>query len=128
MPARQEVCMWARLWTLASLAGAVVFAILGGAGQIQAQGTSPKPAAVVNGESVSLAEVDTVLKTHSGPSPVEIPAAKKREMRLDVLGMMIDDLLLEQYLRKSGPHVEPAEVNKEIADLEAGLKKQGKSL
>jgi peptidyl-prolyl cis-trans isomerase C len=120
--------MRSRIWTLASLAGAAFLAALASAGPAHAQANNPKPAAVVNNEPISLAEVDTILRTHGGPMPVEIPEAKRREMRREVLGMMIDDLLLEQYLRKNGPRVEQAEVDKEITDLEAGLKKQNKTL
>jgi peptidyl-prolyl cis-trans isomerase C len=120
--------MRSRTWSLASLAGAALLVALAGAGKAHAQANSAKPVAVVNNEPISLAEVDSILHTHGGPMPVEITEAKRREMRREVLGMMIDDLLLEQYLRKTGPQVQPAEVSKEIADLEAGLKKQNKTL
>lgn len=116
----------------AILAGAVLWVGLAGAAWGQtAPATSPapvpKPAAVVNGEPIALAEVEAVIKAF-GPSPVELTQEKRRQMRLQAVGMLVDDLLLKQYLRQHVPAASPEEVNKKLVELEQGLKKQGKSL
>jgi peptidyl-prolyl cis-trans isomerase C len=49
-------------------------------------------------------------------------------MHFMVLGMLIDDLLMEQFLRKNGPRIEEAEINKRMADLELEAKKKGKTV
>jgi peptidyl-prolyl cis-trans isomerase C len=125
--------MRAHTWTLAIGAGALALAI--GAGRVPAQApaapASPaapvKPAAVVNGEPIAAAELEAVL-SQDGPKAVQLPEAQRREMRMATLGIMIDNLLLQQFLRQKGPRVDPAEVDKAYADLVEGLKKQGKTL
>jgi peptidyl-prolyl cis-trans isomerase C len=49
-------------------------------------------------------------------------------MRLAVLGQLIDELLTMQYLKKNCPPPDPAEVNKRMAEVAEGLKKQGKTV
>jgi peptidyl-prolyl cis-trans isomerase C len=125
--------MRAHTWTLAIGAGALALAI--GAGRAPAQAPAApappaaqaKPAAVVNGEPIPLAQLEVVL-AREGPKAVQLPEAKQREMRLGTLGMLIDELLLAQYLRQNGPRVDPAEVDKKVAETAEGLKKQGKTL
>src|SRR4029453_16091978 len=86
-----------------------------------AQSDADKTAAVVNGENITMAEVKSVLDAR--PSPVPLPAAQQREMRKAALDMLIDDLLMRQFLRKHGGQALPAERHKEIDDLQAILKK-----
>src|SRR5581483_4276183 len=90
-------------------------------------GAAPKPAALVNGEPISVADVEHVLKMQ-GPSPTPLTELQKKQMRQEVLSMLIDDLLMQQFLRKHGPKVDPAEVNKRLAELESSLKTQGKTM
>jgi peptidyl-prolyl cis-trans isomerase C len=42
--------------------------------------------------------------------------------------MLIDDLLMQQFLRKYGPQLEANEVSKKLAELEESLKKQNKTI
>lgn len=90
-------------------------------------GSTSRPAALVNGEPIALAEVEQVLKLQ-GPSATPMSEAQKKQARQEVLSMMIDDVLMQQFLRKHAPKVDPAEVNKRLAELEASLKTQGKTL
>jgi peptidyl-prolyl cis-trans isomerase C len=101
----------------------LLFALLGAWAQAQAV----KPAAVVNGEPISLADLEAIIRSQVAPT-VEVPAAKRHELRLGTLGQMIDDLLVVQFLKREGPPADPAEVNKRLADLAAELQKQGKTL
>lgn len=85
-----------------------------------------KAAAVVNGETIPLADVEMILKVRQPKTPV--PADQPEQARHDVVELLVDDLLLQQFLRKQGPKVEKAEVEKKVAELSASLKAQGKTL
>jgi peptidyl-prolyl cis-trans isomerase C len=89
--------------------------------------SAPKPVAVVNGTPITRAELDAVLK-QAGPTAAPLTEAQKRQMQVEAVGMLIDDLLMQQFLRKNGPRVELAEVEKQLAELDASLKRQGKTL
>lgn len=85
-----------------------------------------KPVAVVNGEPITAAELDRIVDMEMKTRFRVLPATEmqRRQLRLEVAGMLVDDLLMQQFLRTNGPKVEPAEVDKQLADLEANLKKQ----
>jgi len=63
-------------------------------------------AATVNGETITLADVDAVLN-HTLPL-TPLTTAQRRQMRIEVVSDMVDDLLVRQFLRKNGPKVDPA--------------------
>src|SRR5262249_43972239 len=86
---------------------------------------APSRAATVNGEPISMVDLDAILKRV--PLPVELSPDKKRQLQLDALGMLIDDKLLEQFMRQNGPKVDVNEVNAKMNELAEGLKKQNKS-
>jgi parvulin-like peptidyl-prolyl isomerase len=88
--------------------------------------TQEKPAAQVNGEAIAMAEVRAVLEAR--PSPVPLTAAQQRELRQSALDMLIDDLLMRQFLRKNALPAQPAEMQKEIEDLKDALKKKTMTL
>lgn len=108
-----------RMWTtglcLVMLAGVAV-------GQPAA-----KPIAVVNGIPISQAELDAVLKA-ADPVPVTLPEAQRRKRQMEALAMLMDNVLMRQFLEKNTPPVPPAEVSKRIGEMETGLREQGKSL
>jgi parvulin-like peptidyl-prolyl isomerase len=85
------------------------------------------PAAIVNGESITMAEVDAILNARPLRF-VKLTDADKREMQRDALDMLIDDVLLRQFLRKNAPAVPAAEVNKKILELRSALKGQSQSM
>jgi peptidyl-prolyl cis-trans isomerase C len=92
-----------------------------------AQLLGPKPAAVINGETISWADVEAVLKLQ--PAQATKPSELQlRRMRREALEMLMDDALLRQFLQKHGPTVSPAEVAKQFAELQAGLKAQNRNL
>ena len=125
--------MRAHTWTLAIGAGALALAI--GAGRAPAQAPAAparpaapvKPVAVVNGEPIPLAQLEVVL-ARDGPKAVQLPEARLREMRMATLGTLIDELLLVQYLRQNGPRVDPAEVDKALAEIAQRQAKEKKTL
>lgn len=117
--------MRARTWVVAGLASAVLLAVVAKEGHAQAPA---KPAAVVNGEAISLAEVDAAVKVMNGLAAVQVPEGRRRQNRLEALGMLMDNLLLQQFLRKNAAPVDAKEVARHIADLEIALKKDNKKL
>src|SRR5438067_1539065 len=84
-----------------------------------------KVIATVNGESITHGQLDPIFK-QAGPLPADLPAAQRREIYREALGTLIDDLLITQFIRKYTPVASAAEVNKQMAELVAGLKKQNK--
>ncbi len=83
-------------------------------------------AATINGEAIALADVDAVLN-HALPR-TELTAARRRQMRLEVLTDIVDDVLLRQFLRKNGPKVNPAEIDAQLKAYGEHLQKNGQSL
>jgi parvulin-like peptidyl-prolyl isomerase len=110
------------IWALTALAGALVAA----AGTAHAQANPKTVVATVNGQTITMAEVDTVLKAR--PLPVEVPKAQKDQMVYQIVGMLIDGHLWEQYLQKNGPRMDKREVDKRMAELEQAVKKAGKTM
>jgi peptidyl-prolyl cis-trans isomerase C len=107
------------------------FVVLGASAAALAQPPAAAPpasaaAATVNGETISLAEVDAVL-AHTLPL-TPFTAAQRRQMRIEVLADMVDEVLVRQFLRKNGPKVDPAEIDAQLKAYGEKLQKEGKSL
>lgn len=118
-----------RTWSWTS---AVIVAF--GASGLSAQAPVPPPAAkivaTVNGEPIGEAEVEhdvamLVKDRYKFHAPTE---PQRRELRMEVIQVLVDDALMRQFLAKSGIQVPPAEVVREMADVEARLKKQSRTL
>jgi peptidyl-prolyl cis-trans isomerase C len=86
-----------------------------------------QPAAVVNGKPITLAEVDARVKAQ-GPTPLLLSESQRRQRRLEALTLLIDELLMHQYLEKNAPELPAAEVEKQIEEMKKGLQGQQKSL
>jgi len=82
-----------------------------------------KPAAIVNGEPIAQAEVatvvDLVLKQRFRTQPPS--DAQRREVWMEVLSMLSDDVLLRQFLTRSNIQVNPADVDKQLNELRSSL-------
>jgi parvulin-like peptidyl-prolyl isomerase len=110
------------IWALAAgMAGLVAVA------PARAQGDPKTVIATVNGRSITLGEVDTVLKARN-VSPAELPPDSRQRMQYEAACLLVDGILWEQYLQKNGPRIDPAEVNRHMADLEREVKKNGKTM
>lgn len=111
--------------TWGALAAVVALVVLAKTAPAQPAGA----AATVNGETISMAEVESVVTMlrGGGPDAVPMPEEKRKEMRLMAVGMLIDDALWRQAFAKS-PAPTPGEVAKMVADLEDGLKKSNRTL
>jgi peptidyl-prolyl cis-trans isomerase C len=117
------------------LLGCVSLAILASSGWAQAPtgGVVPavanvpaKPAAVVNGEPIATAELDHVAEMlvkerFKVQPPTE---AQRRQVRLELLDLLVNDVLMRQFMQKKGPKLEPSAVDKELAELATQLQQQ----
>jgi len=116
-----------RNWKMPALVSTMILALVAVRAPAQGPADQGKPAAVVDGTPISMTELEAVLK-QAPPSPTPLTDSQKKHMRDEALMMMVDDILLQQFLRNNGPQVDPNEVPKKIAELEVGLKKQNKIL
>ncbi len=97
------------------------------AGLNAAPPTAPvRVVARVNGEPVTEAEVEQdlamVIKSRFKlQAPTE---AQRRELRVEVMHVLIDEALMRQFLEKTGIQVSPPEVEKKLAEVEAHLRKE----
>jgi hypothetical protein len=122
--------MSARTWTIRGLAAA---ALLGcAAGQTPAQPpaapvTAPaaKPAAVVNGEPITMAEVENTMRAVP-PTAVPLTEQAKAQLREDALNALIEEMLWHQFLRDYAPHATADQVTQELAQVEKDLKEKRK--
>ena len=88
--------------------------------------TNDKPAAIVNGETIGISEVLGILEAR--PSPVPLTEAQKKELRQSALDMLIDDVLIRQFLQKSVPPVSKSDIDKDMRELVEALQKEKMSL
>ncbi len=120
-------------WVGGALLGAAWLACAAGslwAQAPQARGAAPAAArtvAVVNGEVITAADLDNMLR-QAGPTAVQVPDAERRKMQMEALSMLIDEKLMVQFLNKNAPPVSAAEVSQEIAKLAEGQKKLNKTM
>jgi peptidyl-prolyl cis-trans isomerase C len=121
--------MTAKLWFSSGIALALLV-VQASAQPAQVKPPPAQPAATVNGEVIGLDELEPIVgamireKFKTQP-PTDV---QKHEMRLDVLNMMIDDVLMRQFLTTSGPKVEPAAVDKQLAEMASKLAEQKRTL
>jgi peptidyl-prolyl cis-trans isomerase C len=124
-------------WKFAALAGTWALAGLVGQSMAQAPGSAQdsapapaagaKPAAVVNGHAIAMTELETAIK-QGGPSAVSVPDEQRRAAQHQTLAMLIDEALMQQFLTKNTAPVTDADLNKKLAEMDAGLRKENKSL
>jgi parvulin-like peptidyl-prolyl isomerase len=97
-----------------------------------ALGQAAKPVAVVNGEAIPAADLDAVLKRQP-PSPTPLSEAQRLQLKREALDFLINEVVMRQFLQRqhtpqAGLKPNSPEVNKQIAELEAGLKKKNSTL
>jgi hypothetical protein len=107
-------------------------AVFSSAGEVKGQKPPPtplgtSPAALVNGEPISLAEVDAVHELIPSKGNALTPS-EIRQNRLDILDMLIDDVLIHQFLKKKTTPVTQAEFSKEWELLHSSLKARNRTL
>lgn len=104
--------------------GTLVLSCLLGLGVLTAAAQAPaavaKPVATVNGEAITLAEWHAALK-RLPPTPANLTDAQRKAMHMELLGMLIDDRLMRQFIKKNVPAIPLELVNKRLAELDASL-------
>ncbi len=88
--------------------------------------TNEHVAATVNGEKILVGEVKKVLDQR--PYPVALTDEQKKQLRQAALDVLVEDVLMRQYLTKHVPQVSQTEFSKEVTELQDSLKKQMKTL
>jgi peptidyl-prolyl cis-trans isomerase C len=82
-------------------------------------------AATVNGEKILVGDVKKILDQR--PYPVTLTEDQKKQLRQAALDVLVEDMLMRQYLTKHVPNVSETEFNKEVAKLTDALKKENKT-
>lgn len=85
------------------------------------------PAAIVNGEPITVGEIDAFLAARPLVARTQ-SAEQQNQLRRDVLTILIDDMVLKQFLKAKGPPVEGAQVDQHMKNLEARLASQRKTM
>jgi parvulin-like peptidyl-prolyl isomerase len=106
-------------------AGSPVVPSAGVLNPVPAQAPSDSSVAVVNGQEISRAEMEAALR---GAGPAGQAPENPRQRQFEVLGLLIDNLLLHQFLEQNTPQVAPQDVEKLLVDMKKGLTQQGKTL
>jgi peptidyl-prolyl cis-trans isomerase C len=90
------------------------------------------PAAIVNGEIITKAQVEAVVRHQSGhegqPNPTTMGADEVRSRRNMAVAVLIDDALWRQAIAKQVPAPAQGDVTKRMVALEDDLKKQGRTM
>ncbi len=87
--------------------------------------TNEHIAASVNGEKILVGEIRKVLDQR--PYPVSLTEEQKKQLRHTALEVLVDDTLMRQYFSKYGPKITQTELNTEVTELDAALKKRGQT-
>jgi peptidyl-prolyl cis-trans isomerase C len=95
--------------------------------QPAAGGPAAKVVTVVNGVAITAGELEKVLEA-AGQQPVPQPEAQRRVRQMEALAMLIENVLMRQFLEKQTRPVPQEEVGRRLNEMGAGLKEQGKSL
>jgi parvulin-like peptidyl-prolyl isomerase len=121
--------MSARLWFTGALTGLTLWVAVPGRAPAQAVAVpaGSKVVAVVNGDPISQEALQAFLE-QAGPIPLQMTEATQRQMRMQALGELIDTLLMDQFLKKNTPAVSAAEIDKEVANIVEGLKRNNRTL
>jgi len=83
-------------------------------------------AATVNGEKILVGDVKKVLDGRA--YAVALTEEQKKQLRQAALDVLVEDMLMRQYLSKHAKEVSRAEFDKEVQELTVELKKQMKTL
>lgn len=85
------------------------------------------PVATVNGQVITAGDLQQAMRWIA-PAPANAPSTMERQRQLEALGFLIDNLLMEQFLKAHGPAISKAEIDAKLAELAGELKKQDKTI
>lgn len=87
---------------------------------------SPDVAATVNGQAISLADVDAAVGVNLPRVPLTL--SQRKQLRASVVEDLIDDALLKQFLDKNAVKSDPAELDAQLKALSDRLAKEKTTL
>jgi parvulin-like peptidyl-prolyl isomerase len=102
------------------LAGLSLLVVAGG---LSAQAPQDRRVAAVNGEPIMQSEVDAVLKATLPQSPTPLSEAQKKEAQATAINILVEDMLMRQFLRKNAAPAGQADIEKDMNELAASLAK-----
>lgn len=108
------------------LAASIIVLSMSSPGKAQSPPAAGMVVATVNGETISLAELDGALSANLPVLP--LTAAQRRQLRSALLSDLIDDRLIKQYLAKKGPKVDAAELDAQLKEFTAQLQRENQTL
>lgn len=85
----------------------------------------PATVANINGEQISGAELESIIK-QMGPSPVQVPENTRKQMVRDAMAMLIDDLLMQQFIRQNTAAIPEQAVDQKWQNLQRNLRSRAK--
>ena len=89
--------------------------------------SAAKPVAVVGGVPISRAELKAALE-QSDPVPVHPSERQEAQHQMRALRILIDGILMRKFLEANTQPIAPAEIQRRVAAMEAGLREQDKNL
>ncbi len=92
-----------------------------------ASAEEPTIAAKVNGDTITLAEIDAIIK-HRPQSLTPLTPSQMRQLRLEVARNLIDDRLLRQFLAQNAPEPDATTIAQHFKALAKAQQAQGKTL
>jgi peptidyl-prolyl cis-trans isomerase C len=134
--------MKGRTWAWGGLAGLALASLAGPAGAQTISTTGPGQAApvvaagaasseqtvaLVNGQEITRTELEAAIKA-SGVNLTGLNDTQRRQRQVEVLGMMIDMMLMHQFLEQYAPPVPAEDVDRQLGEMREGLRTQGKTL
>ena len=119
--------MKAHTWIWRALACMALVVTVARSAPAQAPAADSRPAAIVNNETITMAELDANVKLMN-PTAAQMPENERKQARFAMIGELIDDRLLQQFLRANGQRVTDADVAKMLAAKEAELRTEGHTL
>jgi parvulin-like peptidyl-prolyl isomerase len=110
---------WRATWTAAL---ALALACLPAAAQtsVPAKPAPAQPVAVVNGVEITLAQLEAALALKE-PDADSTAKESGRQSRLEALHLLVDKLLMHQFLEANAPALAPGEIEKRLEELKANL-------
>ena len=105
----------------------ILAVLLAPPGTVYAQpANQPDVAATVNGQAITLAEVDAALNATLPQAPLS--AHQRKQLRATVINDLIDDVVLKQFLAKNAPKADQEELEAQMKALAAQLVKENRTL
>jgi parvulin-like peptidyl-prolyl isomerase len=100
----------------------------GGIALAQRKPPANRPVAFVNGEPISRADYDAAASRVPELAATAADNPNRPALQKQLIGLLVDDLLLRQFLRKKMPPPDPRDVAQRLRDLEQKLQAKGQTL